>query len=459
MAFSGNEIVNVRTGGSDSNGGGFRAGASGTDRSLQDAAHATLSVASTVTATTTIVQVNAGDYTVLASDVGNILQITGGTATAGFFVITAADTTNNRWTLDRSAGTNTQTIVGKMGGALASPGKAASAPLVSGNKIAIKSGTYTVASASTNIATGCISLSVTNITIEGYGTTPGDFGTPPLLQASGISTFTLISASVAGGAIRNLDLDGASLTSSRGLLIRGTAYRVKALNCTGNGIATASSSGMVVQCRATGCSTATAFSSGGPSAFIDCIAYENTITGFTLSIGTSAIRCISDSNSGASSDGFASGSADAAFVNCVAYGNGRDGFRSTVNTPSWVNCIAEGNTGVGFTASATQSAALLVNNAAYSNTGGNTSLTGATATIFNTGFQTLTGSPFTDAANQDFSLNNTASAGAACRAAGFPGVLAVGGTGYLDIGALQHADPAGSGTTIAGTPMLRGMVG
>lgn len=69
----------------------------------------------------------------------------------------------------------------------------------------------------------------------------------------------------------------------------------------------------------------------------------------------------------------------------------------------------------------------------------------------------LTGDPFVDAANGDFRLNATAGSGAACRTAGFPGVTA-GGTGYLDIGALQHADPVGGGgggACVIGSPIIR----
>lgn len=55
----------------------------------------------------------------------------------------------------------------------------------------------------------------------------------------------------------------------------------------------------------------------------------------------------------------------------------------------------------------------------------------------------LSGDPFTDAANGDFSLNTTAGAGAACRGAGYPGALLDGvNVGYTDVGALQHADPS-----------------
>lgn len=54
----------------------------------------------------------------------------------------------------------------------------------------------------------------------------------------------------------------------------------------------------------------------------------------------------------------------------------------------------------------------------------------------------LTGDPFTNAASDDFSLNNTSGAGALCRAAS----LSWGG--FEDIGAVQHEDAGGGGLFI-----------
>lgn len=69
---------------------------------------------------------------------------------------------------------------------------------------------------------------------------------------------------------------------------------------------------------------------------------------------------------------------------------------------------------------------------------------------------TLTANPFTNdsGSNRDFSLNNTAGGGAACRAAGFPGAF-VGATfvGYPDVGAVQHQDAGGGGKAIPSVGM------
>ena len=109
MAWTIGVVFEVQSGGSDSNGGGFVTGASGVDRSQATTAHATLTAASVVNATTTIIDVDSGDYTCSADDVGNFLQITGGTATAGFYEIKSRSA--QQWTLDRSAGTAAQTVV------------------------------------------------------------------------------------------------------------------------------------------------------------------------------------------------------------------------------------------------------------------------------------------------------------------------------------------------------------
>jgi hypothetical protein len=75
---------------------------------------------------------------------------------------------------------------------------------------------------------------------------------------------------------------------------------------------------------------------------------------------------------------------------------------------------------------------------------------------------TLTGNPYTNSAGGDFTLNNTAGAGAACRAAGTPGALpGVTQTGKLDLGVFQHADAGGGGGggLLTGPGMAGGMRG
>ena len=116
------------------------------------------------------------------------------------------------------------------------------------------------------------------------------------------------------------------------------------------------------------------------------------------------------------------------------------------------NNVLVGNGGYGLNLSGANLAETQVyfldRNAYYNNTSGaiNPSTNGQTNAV------TLTGDPFTNAAGGVFALNNTASAGAACRAAAYPGAFRGGlTTGYLDIGAAQHQDSGGGGPVAART--------
>lgn len=439
MALSANTVWEVRTGGDDTNGGGFVTGASGTDRSQQDAAHASLTTAATVHTTTTQLNVPVGEHVVHANDIGNIFQINSGTATAGFYQITAVDVGNQRWTVDRSMGTAAQTAAGKMGGCFATPGKAGGAVSVNGHTVYIKAATFAITSATPNIAGGCVDPGFRS-QWEGYQTARGDLAAAPLLQASGISTASLFDMAP-DGQIKRIDVDGASLTAIRGFSNagsnRGIWYRCRALNCTNSGFAGINTTTVAVLCSASGCSTAGAAFLTCSS--VACEAFDNSVPGFdTATVASTAfVSCLSYGNSGATSHGFSFGN-NARVLNCVAYNNGGSGFTCSTNSVNTLfNCIAENNAAFGFVNSGVN--ALLLKCASYNNTSGAKSGTFAT----DIGFVTGSASFFVDAANDNFALNTSAGGGASARAAGIPGVFPAGlTTGYLDIGAVQHADPA-----------------
>lgn len=448
MALSAATTWEIRTTGNAANAGGFVTGASGTDRSQQDAAHVVIdgaTITATVNATTTILDLVG--YTAIADDVGNLVRIAGGDMTAGTYQITAINAGGgNRWTIDRSGGTAGQTGTGRMGGAQSDPALVA-ALLVAGNTVHQKAGTYSITSASTNVAGGCVSIGVATVQWNGYQTTRDDLGTAPLLQASGISTATLFTYAAGDASIVNVSFDGASLTSIRGFATssRGAVRQCTALNCTNSGFALSSSQITVSLCRASGCGTTGAgfLTTAGSGLLYGCVASDNTVPGF--SIGNTVyflVHCIADTNTGASSDGFLLSSGGSAVMNCSAYANGRDGFRLSGSSTRAFNCLSEANGAFGFINTGVTAVGLLYCGA-FNNTSGATSGT----FIFDVNFVTGTGSFFTDAAAGDFSLNNTAGAGADARAAGILGVFPGGlTTGYLDIGAAQHADPAGGGS-------------
>jgi hypothetical protein len=454
MALSAATVFECRTTGSDSNGGGFVAGASGTDFSQQDAAQYTFTDLASSNGTNASPVVTSASHNFVAADVGNILQVTAGTNwTAGFYQVVSVSA--NAATLDKACGSAASLSGGTyaVGGALATPGKAAGA-MAGGNKLWIKSGTYSITSASTNVAGGCPSLpgGAAGVMTKafGYGSARGDGGTMPLLQASGISTFTLLTLAAFSRA-ENLSLDGASLTSSKG--VSGAAgssvlYRCKIANCT-NSAVTGTASCIAILCEATGCSTVAAF---GLAMYLYCVAHDNTISGFSFGTGQQLLGCVASNNTGASSDGFATGGGtNAALIGCTAYANGRHGFNlSITGRNEAVDCLAVNNSGYGFTAASVFDDTYLYNCAGYNNTSGLVNSTNVLA-VNQIGLVTLTGSPFTNAAGNDFSLNNTAGAGAACRAAGIPGAAAgnqlpgLSTLAYLDVGASQHADSGGGG--------------
>lgn len=452
MALPATVVWEVRTAGNDTNGGGFNSAAAGTDYSQQDNKNTVGNNISTTDAvgngTTTLTSATASFTSAI---VGNIIYLQGGTGalTASRYNVTGF-TNSTTITLDRSVGAGTG-ITMNIGGAVASLGILGSTSatiIVDGHKIFIKAGTYSVTSATPNISNGCFSKA--NILyIEGYQTARGDLGTPPILQASGINTFTIFQ--IANDlTIKNITIDGAGLTSSRGFNFNGQtvlAYKCNAINCTNNGFISSNSATRYYYCTATGCSSNAAFMGGH---FYNCVAYSNTVTGFRFGnlVTGGADRCLSYSNSGASSDGFiCDNNGDVIFAHCVAYGNGRDGFRLDADNALVINCIAESNTGVGFNFGATNPrGGMLVNCGGFSS-GTNVAMGTGTFTS-NTGFITGSGSFFTNAASGDFSLNNTSGRGAALRAAGLPGVFPVGlTTGYIDVGAAQHQDSGGGGSS------------
>jgi hypothetical protein len=401
--------------------------------------------------------------------VGNSLVVTSGTNfTAGRYVV--ASVSASAATLVGAANVTTgigASGVGGLGGCLASPGGAGIHSIAS-QGFCIKSATYTITSATQNIAAGCFKptggVAATHTWIEGYQTVRGDRGTrPTLILNTGVSTTKLIDLS-AGTYQRciNLILDGHAETSSQGVLLGTFTYLelIKAQNCTNSGFSSAG--GFLNKCEATGCSTQPAFALAGGNATITglfaCESHGNTVTGISM-VGNIAVDCLSYSNSGATSDGFYMGSSRGVCINCNAYNNGRSGFRGDTGNPyAFINCVAEANAEYGFGSdNVTGHNPYLIFPANYNNTSG----AYASATYNNSlvfGAITLTASPFTSATGGNFALNNTAGAGALLRAHGYPTAFPSGNTSnYLDAGAAQHQETASGGGLLTHPGLSGGM--
>lgn len=455
MAISAATVWEVRSTGSNTNGGGFKAGASGTDWTQQDAAQ--YSVTDGVTAgTTTITSATANFGTDV---VGNIMYVQGGTGsvTAGWYEITARSNSTTV-TVDRSTGLTAGTgVTLKIGGGLATLQQAITNHIGS-NKIYIKaSATYTF----TATITPTSGTSDAPTQLIGYTTTRGDGGQTTLQNSSG--SYNLVTNSGNYIWYKNLILDANSLSSycvSHGSGNDVLYDNVTAKSFTGFGFVIATGRVLQTRCVCTanaGGATTGFYAADGGITYVDCIAHTLTCPGYycTNAFAVQFIRCIAAHCTGSTSDGFFLNSLGLKmFTNCIAYKCGRDGIRLATAGVSNVffmkNCILVSNGNSGGTNAAT---AYGINNQT-----GTTSLSSEMPADYNfyynnkTGARlnfptgthdvTLTGDPFVDGTNGNFALNSTASAGAAVRGAGYPGVL-VSSTGYMDGGAFQHQDSGG----------------
>ena len=191
--------------------------------------------------------------------------------------------------------------------------------------------------------------------------------------------------------------------------------------------------------------------SGNDYVFIECMSHNNTGEGWSGNGRNTIFGCVSRNNGGS---GFRGSSTQSFYsiahdntgrgwrnchscINCTAYNNGNNGIELTGSTQGMavINCILEGNSSFGIDAVGDEVCAV-INNAFFNNTSGET--TGIAG--LETGGVTLIVSPFVDAANQDFALNNSSGGGLACKAAGIPGTWVEDTiTGHHDLGAVQAA--------------------
>lgn len=415
-------------------------GASGTDFSQQDAAQ--FSGTDLVVDIITNTKVTSVSHSFTANDVGNGIQISAGVGfTAGFYQIISVS--SSAATLDRSpAAIGVTGGTWALGGALASPGKAAGAT-VPANTAWVKNGTYIMTSASTNISGGCLSLpnsgfsSNAVLAFRGYTTTRGDGApTKPIFDAGILTNATLITVAQPIVMIEGLELKGNSNTSVKGLNGGGTARNCKFTGFTNSGI---TNTNVIADCVVSGCSTQPAIIPG--SLVLDCSVQSNTAGG--IQIGASGVlidHCLVAGNTGAGIAGSGGGWAYRVLNSTIANNTG-DGIRQLSDTITSLirNCVLYGNGGYGINPIAASDPVFIDNCGFGSNTSGAYS---GSPRVYNQ--INLTANPFTNLGAGDFSLNNTVGGGRSLRGAGIPGVMPGGlSTGYLDIGTLQHQDLGG----------------
>lgn len=468
----------IRTSGSDTNGGGFVPGSGGTDYSQQDAAHSSGTLG---TATGTTAFSDAG-HSFTSTEVGNLLQIASGAGfTAGFYQVVSVST--GVATLDRSPGTGT-VAVWSLGGGLQTLSTLVSylvTNTINSNYVGIKSGTYTYTSSIT--LTGAMGGDTANgygpTVFEGYGTTHGDGGTKPLITTATNSTPLFILNGVIGFIFRNISFTNTAGTKSHGICTPTTsaAYseniRVESCYLSGfdYGVYTDDTvvygiAGLTVfNCELTACTIAAVEASFGINLLFNRI-HDNTGAGFLVGgvVTTDSFNIIGNNF----------------YKNTYGWDIGSGQFPKGTSLVMLANTFSDmANYGCRFSSNDINDPLdfIFLNNIFYNNgsgdvdnpnSGNNQQFLSALA-MFNAysgssvnwpAGLTLTGDPFVARASGNFELNNTAGAGAVCRAAGFPGVTGM-GTGYIDIGTLQHQDSGGGGGSgiIVGAGMTGGIRG
>ncbi len=459
----------VRSTGSDTAcGGGFVAGASGTDYSQQDAAQS--SGTDLVVDATTNTKVTSASHNFVATDVGNLIQITAGSGwTTGFYQVVSV--ASNAATLDRSpAATSTTGGTWALGGGLLTLPKAIGA-WVDSNIIWVKKGTFTITAEIDLNGTNSPATKSPNM-ILGYQTTHGDNPTgsnrPTLSFTAAVKGLCPISG-LDNLIIANLIVDGTATgtigfyTSFAGGPYYGmTLVNVRFTRWTDIGMYTDGGSGFptCIGCEIDGMTSGArggvyAGVNGGCT-FFDSEIHDNACHGVNFDSNANGqgrflrVNCYRNTGTtgGVASAGFFLRSCrfNSQMESCIAYGNAGQGLDNagTYAALSVRNCIFSQNGTYGQNVIA-QNVARPDNdyNFYYSNTSG--ARNGLVAGAHDV---TLTANPFTNvslSANgaADFSLNTTAGGGAAVRAAGYPGVSPSGNsTGHLDGGAYQHADPS-----------------
>lgn len=382
--------------------------------------------------------------------VGNMLVVTGGTNfTQGRYILASVaagvGTFQGAANLHTGAGTDSDGT-GGLGGGLISPALVA-ANLISGHTFFIKSGTYSITSASTNVANGCFAGADKVYFAIGYNTvrTAANTGTAPIWQVN-VASATILTGSY--GTWLNVVFDGNTQTSARWYSSAGCLF----VGCTAKNFTLVSSGtgATCVSCLFTGnsvCAPQTALC-------VFCEATANTATPFT----GHSLFCLSYDNTGASTDGFSLPN-NSMTLGCSAVGNGRAGYLLAGHAQIVMNAHAEANTGPGFRNGAAGNIPMLIRDGSYNNSARSDFTPGPARWGIDLAAITLSGSAFTNVAGDDYSLNATASAGAALRSAAYVSYLTgpsqtfpAGLTASKeDVGAARHADPAATGG--GGTPV------
>lgn len=425
----------IRTTGSDTNGGGFDAtsGTPGTDFSQQDAAQISYTDLVIGTPNTNITSV-ANPFT--SAHVGNIINITGGT---GFTVqrIQIMSVSTGVATCDKAVGTIGSTGgTGKLGGCLASPGVVGGL-VTTAHFIYIKSGTYLIDLATSNVSGGRINSagaeSTRPVNYIGYGTVRDDFGTKPILFANSGTGQAVLTHAGNHSIIQNIEVDCNNKGTSIGIVntsINGLVYNCKVSNSTDTGIFATSA----IRCYVTSFSGNSGIAVNTKA--LNCEVYNGSTSGLYCVFDSASVeRCLINAATIGIFLGGGNSINQCTVCNCSSHGIS---VVSTNRNTTIYNSLIYGNGGKGINGNATGVA--ITNCCMGSNTSGNTD---SGARVFGTIL--LTSNPFINSAGNNLALNFINGGGNLVRLAGYPGTFPGGNTiGYLDGGAAQHREILGN---------------
>lgn len=437
----------IRSGGNDANGGGYVTGASGTDWSLQNSPQYALTGIATAGAGAVFLYVGAS-----ADMVGNILQVVSGTNfTAGFYQILSVSL-GVSVTVDRNlcTGIGASGVI-NIGGAVATVGAIGSV-VVDGNIVYVKKAAFTITTAWVLSWTGFVS-------IRGYDATRGDNGRPTVTTST---NSTSVFSGIVFGEIQNFIFTTTASVKTTLWALAGSGGQGRFINCsitdwtspfgTNNG----DLSMTMVNCYLANSSITLMYRN--VAMYLDGCTIKNCGNQDQDRPSTWIITgCIFDSMTAPIIHNVDTGAGQIPSINFsgnTVYNQTGSALDITVNNgnPNLFVIIQNnlfytvGAYGIAFNSAALTGLAAMFaksirNNAYGSMTSGNTN----NAALDGPNDVNLSADPFTAKSAGDFSLNATVGGGAACKAAGFPGVFPGGlTTGYLDIGAAQSAAGGGS---------------
>lgn len=444
----------ISTTGNNLNGGGFNTGGgSGTDYSQQDSSQTFSTNCGCVRGSSAITTTD-GFYT--ASMIHNLINISSNSSTmnfaTGYYEITAFQT-STAVTVDRDAcpSANGVNANGGVGGRLLNI-SSATVSAVAGNTVWIKNGVYLTATVAggVNLVTMNIGAIGKPITLAGYNSTHGDLDLIPGVLGNYANQPLMISSNTT-----IMPINGAAFNTFKNI----TCLTV-GVNKPNRAFSSNVADTFVINCKAMGAYTSSAFFGGGTTYVADfssgavlgyqsnaacnyyyCGASTYTTAGFQENVAARNTydHCFAFNGAGTTSDGFDINSGGAYMNHVISYNNPRDGVRGTgagsFDNTSIGNSFFGKNNGAGINSITT-----VYTNQAWMNANGFFG-NGVNYTNLPTGNNDILTplDPFVDGVNGNFSLTTAATGGTLLKQKGFPNTVPVFLTpSYEDIGMIQN---------------------